>query len=89
MQIRLKPTYKIFLKWIKWNSCFRNKLTSKIYLVNAWKCYSFCKNLQVIMISSTEENGTVKQRRFLQGDIENENQVALLVGNYKKPTRGM
>ena len=37
------------------------------------------------MISSE----TMKPWRFLQGDIENKNQVTLLVGNYKNPTRGI
>ena len=32
---------------------------------------------------------TVKPWRFLQGDIENENHVKLLVGNYKNPTQGI
>ena len=39
------------------------------------------------MISSTKQDGIVKPWRFLQGDIDNENQVTLLMGNYEKKTK--
>ena len=60
---------------------------SRIYVLNLWKHSSFCKSLQVFMIRNTKQNAIVKPWRFLQGDIDNENQVTLLMGDYEKKQR--
>ena len=47
----------------------------------------FVKVHKYSWLAVQKKNGIVKPWRFLQGHIDNENQVTLLMGDYEKKTK--